>query len=114
MSARATGGFEKKKNEEEGGGRIYCTAGALCKPPSKCGGIDRYETLPAFPREVTAVPDVPGVEDVVKGEERDQHSIVDSPLDADMVVIFRNSPATFVVAAASRRRNSPKGRKGLG
>lgn len=79
--------------------------------------------MPACPREVTAVPDVPGVDDVVKGEASCQHSIVDSPLDADIVVMFRNSAAaTFVVAVARRRmrrgrrrgRTSPKQRKGLG
>lgn len=70
--------------------------------------------MPAFPREVTAVPDVPGVEDVVKGEASRQHSIVDSPLDAAIVVIFRNSAATFVVAIRTRRRRSgPKKGKGL-
>lgn len=69
--------------------------------------------MPAFPREVTDVPDVPGVEDVVKGEASRQHSIVDSPLDADIVVIFRNSAATFAVAAR-KRRSCPKKRKGLG
>lgn len=68
--------------------------------------------MPACPRDVTAVPDVPGVEEVVKGEAIRQHSIVDSPLDADIVVIFRNSAATFVVAAA-RRRSGPR-RNGLG
>lgn len=68
--------------------------------------------MPASPRDVTAVPDVPGVEEVVKGEASRQHSIVDSPLDADIVVIFRNSAATFVVAA-TRRRNGPR-RNGLG
>lgn len=66
--------------------------------------------LPAWPRDVTAVPDVPGVEDVVKGEASRQHSIVDSPLDADIVVIFRNSAATFVAAA---RRSSGPSRNGL-
>lgn len=69
--------------------------------------------MPACPRDVTAVPDVPGVEEVVKGEASRQHSIVDSPLDADIVVIFRNSAATFVVAAAARRRSGPR-RNGLG
>lgn len=59
--------------------------------------------MPAWPRDVTAVPDVPGVEEVVNGEASCQHSIVDSPLRADIVVIFRNSAATFVVAAAKRR-----------
>lgn len=63
------------------------------------------------------MPEVPGVEEVVKGEASRQHSIVDSPLDADIVVIFRNSAATFVVAAASRRRRwrrtGPR-RNGLG
>lgn len=62
--------------------------------------------MPAWPSDVTAVPEVPGVEDVVKGEASRQHSIVDSPLDAEIVVIFRNSAATFVVAAA-RRRSGP-------
>ena len=61
------------------------------------------------------MPDVPGVEDVVKGEASCQHSIVDSPLDADIVVMFRNSAAApFVVAVARRRRTCPKKRKGLG
>lgn len=55
------------------------------------------------------MPDVPGVEDVVKGEASCQHSIVDSPLEADIVVMFRYSAATFV---AARRR--PKSRWGLG
>lgn len=27
--------------EVEGWESIYCTAGALCKPPSKCGGMDK-------------------------------------------------------------------------
>lgn len=29
------------KREVEGREGIYCTKGALCKPPSKCGGMDR-------------------------------------------------------------------------
>lgn len=37
---------QSMKNKEwrgkcKGRGGIYCTAGALCKPPSKCGGMDR-------------------------------------------------------------------------
>lgn len=68
--------------------------------------------MPAWPRDITAVPDVPGVEEVVKGEASRQHSIVDSPLDADIVVIFRYSAATFV-AAVARRRSGPR-RKDLG
>lgn len=37
---------QSMKNKEwrgkcKGRGCIYCTAGALCKPPSKCGGMDR-------------------------------------------------------------------------
>ena len=67
--------------------------------------------LPAWPRDVTAVPDVPGVEEVVKGEASRQHSIVDSPSDADIVVIFRNSAATF--DAAARRRSNGPSRNGL-
>lgn len=31
----------RMKREAEGQKGIYCTAGALCKPPSKCGGMDR-------------------------------------------------------------------------
>lgn len=39
--ARA-GGEGGKEGRGSGGRRaIYCTAGALCKPPSKCGGMDR-------------------------------------------------------------------------
>lgn len=70
--------------------------------------------MPASPRETTAVPNVPGVDDVVKGEASCQHSIVDSPLDADIVVMFRNSAAANLVIAVARRRTCPKKRKGLG
>jgi len=63
-------------------------------PPSKFGGMTVKPSDDTLPRAVWAVPEVPGVVDMLKDCAICQHSRVDEPFRAPMAVTLRCSEAT--------------------
>jgi len=87
--------LKPKKNEKNNPetGSTYCSAGALCLPPSKPGGNTVYVAFapapPINPRFSARVPTVPACEEVWNPGSRAQHSSVEWLFRALMTVMLR-------------------------
>lgn len=94
----------------EGQKDTYCSAGALCNPPSNLAGRIENDAFPLTkPRLRASDPDVPGVDDCLKPGSRAQHSSVEWLFWAPRTVTFSvlGLVAATVLVAMARRDVRP-------